>query len=290
MIALDLPTPVVEREFPFSDRDFSYLSSLVRERSGIVLGANKRNMVYARLARRLRELGLRSFAEYCKFVQSEAGAAEIGAMINAVTTNLTRFFREPHHFEDLRRAVLTRATARAKRGGQMRLRVWSAGCSSGEEPYSIAMTIADGLPSLAQWDARILATDLDSSMVAKARAGSYPASALADLPKATRSRYFRAQRCQGVACLTVTEQLRRMVVFKELNLLGRWPMSGPFDVIFCRNVMIYFDAATKSELVRRFADLLEPGASLYVGHSELLLDQQCNFRLDRNTIYRRIAG
>jgi chemotaxis protein methyltransferase CheR len=284
------PATAGEREFPFSDRDFRYLSSFVHERSGIVLGAHKRNMVYGRLARRLRELGLRSFGEYCELIQSDSGADEIGSLINAVTTNLTRFFREPHHFADLRHAVLRHAAVEAARGRPRRLRLWSAGCSSGEEPYSIAMTVADGLPGLAQWDVRILATDLDSSMVDRARTGRYPAEALADLPKATRTRHFAPERGGNRQRFVVADGLRRLIAFKELNLLDPWPMNGPFDAIFCRNVMIYFDAATKAELVRRFADLLKAGGSLYVGHSESLLDHRHSFQLIRQTIYRRVAS
>jgi chemotaxis protein methyltransferase CheR len=275
------------REFPFSSRDFRYLASLVHTRSGIVLGPHKMDMVYARLVRRLRALGLASFRDYCALIQSREGADEIGALINAITTNLTRFFRESHHFDHLRQVVLRDRRMRQATAAGRRLRIWSAGCSSGEEPYSIAMTLADGNPDLlTQWDTRILATDLDSSSLAKAQAGIYPASAVGELPKSARLRHFTVARGEGWA---VAPPLRQLITFKQLNLIGPWPMRGRFDAIFCRNVMIYFDAATKSELMRRFADLLAPDGWLYVGHSESLLDHQACFRLCGRTIYQRAA-
>jgi chemotaxis protein methyltransferase CheR len=277
-----------EREFPFQSEDFDYLASLVYDQSGIVLGKHKENMVYSRLARRLRELRLTSFREYCRLIQGESGQHEIGFLINAVTTNLTKFFRENHHFEHLRHTVLKDLITSCV-GGERRLRIWSAGCSSGEEPYSIAMTVVEGVPGLAHWDARILATDLDSSMVAKAKAGSYSASAFEDVPKGLRGRYFRPDRHVKSERWTVTEPLQALITFKQLNLLGAWPIRGPFDAIFCRNVMIYFDAATKATLVSRFAELLKPHGWLYVGHSESLLENQPNFKLRGRTIYQKIT-
>jgi len=275
------------REFAFSGEDFDYISSLVYERSGIVLGTHKKDMVYTRLARRLRTLGLQSFRDYCELIQGERGGDEIGPLINAITTNLTRFFRESHHFDHLRQVLHDLAGA-AMRGERRRVRIWSAGCSSGEEPYSIAMTMAEAISNLAQWDARILATDLDTSMVEKATAASYPAAAVDEIPAAVRAKYFeRASGGKGGNSVVV-ERLRRLITFKQLNLLGAWPIKGPFDAIFCRNVMIYFDAPTKTELVRRFADLLKPRGWLYVGHSESLLDDQTCFKLTGRTIYRKV--
>jgi chemotaxis protein methyltransferase CheR len=277
------------REFAFRGEDFDYIASLVYERSGIVLSAHKKDMVYTRLARRLRSLGLPSFRDYCALIQSESGTDEIGALINAITTNLTKFFRENHHFDHLRQAVLRDLADQSARGQARRVRIWSAGCSSGEEPYSIVMTLAEALPNLAQWDARILATDLDTSMVAKASAATYPASSLADVAPGIRAKYLERGR-RGEEEFVVVERLRRLITFKQLNLLGPWPMKGAFDAIFCRNVMIYFDAPTKAELVRRFAGLLKPHGWLYVGHSESLLDDQTCFKLTGRTIYRKVDG
>jgi len=278
-----------EREFPFSVKEFRYLASLVYERSGIVLAAHKQDMVYARLARRLRSLGLSSFQQYCELIQSEDGASEIGSLINAITTNLTRFFREIHHFEHLREVVLKESSLHAAQSGQRRLRIWSAGCSSGEEPYSIAMMLMEGLPGLERWDARILATDLDTSMVEKAATGCYPESALHNVPRTMQLRYFETDTSEYDTEWTVASAVRRLITFKQLNLLGAWPMSGKFDAIFCRNVMIYFDAATKAKLVSRFAGLLKPRGWLYVGHSESLLDNQSSFELKGRTIYQMVA-
>jgi chemotaxis protein methyltransferase CheR len=276
------------REFPLRSEDFEYLTSLIYQRSGIVLGSQKENMLYSRLARRLRELRLRSFGDYCRLIRSDRGADEIHLLVNAVTTNLTRFFRENHHFEHLSQVVIGGVVAKASALKNPRLRIWSAGCSSGEEPYSIALTVSERIPNLACWDARILATDLDSSMVAKAKLGTYSGTAIEQVPKGLRTRYFQPDRDRRERWM-VTDAVRALITFKQLNLLATWPMKGPFDVIFCRNVMIYFNAATKATLVRRFAELLKPQGWLYVGHSESLLDERASFRLQGRTIYQKIS-
>jgi chemotaxis protein methyltransferase CheR len=289
MLADKVRTAEGAREFAFSNEEFEYISSLVYDRSGIVLASHKKDMVYTRLARRLRMLGLKSFRDYCALIQSERGSDEIGPLINAITTNLTKFFRENHHFEHLRQVVLRDLAELSVRGEKKRLRIWSAGCSSGEEPYSIAITAAEGFGNLAQWDARILATDLDTSMVAKASAGVYPDQALTEVSSAIRLKYFERECGEADERWAVVDRLRRLIAFKQLNLLQLWPIKGPFDAIFCRNVMIYFDGPTKTELVRRFAGLLKPRGWLYVGHSESLLDDQSSFKLNGRTIYRKIG-
>ncbi len=274
-----------DREFAFSEQEFAYLARLVYEKSGIVLGDHKKNMVYARLARRLRALGLSTFKDYCALI-ADGGSDEIGYAINAITTNLTKFFRESHHFDHLQEAVLGDLNAQALAGGSKRLRIWSAGCSSGEEPYSIAMTARSALPNMDTWDARILATDLDTNMVATGRAGVYGASCKEALPAG-----YYAKFCQSADAGTVrmADSLRELIAFKQLNLLGNWPMKGPFDAIFCRNVMIYFDAATKARLVDRFASLLKPGGWLYIGHSESLREDGQRYKIVGRTVYRRVA-
>ncbi len=272
------------REFAFTTEDFNFLAGLVRASTGIVLADHKANMVYSRLARRLRELGLTAFEDYCAVLKGPGRDEEIGFLINAITTNLTRFFREPHHFEHLATKVLP-AFAKARSG--TRLRLWSAGCSSGEEPYSIAMTLADTLPNLPALDARILATDLDTSMIARAREGVYPASSVADLDTGRRDRWMVPASTRG--SYSIDASLRDRITFNKLNLLGPWPMNGRFDAIFCRNVMIYFDGPTKDELVGRFADLLAPGGWLYIGHSETILDQRSVFEPVGRTIYRKVG-
>ncbi len=275
-------------EATFTDRDFDFFSALVYEKSGIVLGRHKKNMMYTRLVRRVRELNLPSFPAYCAYVQGATGEGEIGALINAMTTNLTRFFREDHHFDFLASSIVPAAVAEAGQRGTKRLRVWSAGCSSGEEPYSIAITLHKALPAIRQWDARILATDLDTSMVARATAGIYPKEAVDELPASLRSGHFEAVNDQPDKMQAV-EALRRLITFKPLNLLQAWPITGPFDAIFCRNVMIYFDGPTKARLIERFTELLKPGGWLLIGHSETLLDHQAHLKLVGRTIYRRVA-
>ncbi len=275
-------------EFPFTQADFQTLAGIVYERSGIVLAANKRDMAYARLVRRLRILGLRSFRDYCWLLGSSKGAHEIGFLINAMTTNLTKFFREPHHFEHFRGHVLP-GIVNAAQGEKPRVRVWSAGCSSGEEPYSIAMTaIAAQQETGRNCGLHILATDLDTSMLQKARAAVYPSASLSDVSQNMRERFFAAPSGVTDSGVPLLESVRSLVAFKPMNLLGPWPISGNFDAIFCRNVMIYFDAKTKATLVDRFHSVLKDGGWLYVGHSESLLDHQHRFKLRGRTIYQKI--
>lgn len=271
-------------EFPFTQADFKTIAALVYEHSGIVLGAHKRDMVYSRLARRLRALRLRSFREYCSLLDSGAGDGEIGSLINAITTNLTKFFREAHHFEHLRKTVLADVW-KNQRTGKPRVRIWSAACSTGEEPYSIAMTAMDSRREAGrEWDFRVLATDLDTAVLNKAMMAAYPAAAEEDVPAGMRESCF----VKTAAGVHVAPDVQALITFKQLNLLGPWPMSGPFDAIFCRNVMIYFDAATKAKLVDRLHAMLKSGGWLYVGHSESLLDQQHRFKLSGHTVYQKI--
>jgi len=199
-----------------------------------------------------------------------------------MTTNLTRFFREQHHFDFLQETIIPKIRLGAEK---RRLRIWSAGCSSGEEPYSIAMTLLDHFPDLGRWDARILATDLDTNMLSQGAKGLYAADTLGDVPKTYQERFFTPK---GGGFIP-KEGVRKLIAFKPLNLLEPWPVKGPFDVIFCRNVMIYFDNPTKTDLVRRYAKLLSPGGWLVVGHSETLLDQQSLFRPCGRTIYQKLG-
>ena len=278
-----------QREFELSDRDYAYISKFVYERAGIVLSDHKRDMVYARLARRLRVLGLTSFSEYCGLIKGPKGDGEIGFMINAVTTNLTKFFRESHHFDHMRETLLpqVRQDAQAKR--KKRLRIWSAGCSSGEEPYTIAMVLCDVMSDLDLWDARVLATDLDTNMLATASAGIYDAKRVEGMPVEYRKRFCIRSGTIDDRRYKMNESVRRLIAFKHLNLLTDWPMRGPFDAIFCRNVMIYFDNPTKSRLIERFAALLSPGGWLYVGHAESLRAEATMFQSIGQSIYRKAA-
>lgn len=265
-----------EREFDFDDLHFRFLAGLAHAKTGIVLPEQKRDMVYARLVRRLRALKLDSFADYCSLLQTEEGEGEIAHMINAITTNLTSFFRESHHFDHLREI--------AARHHAPRLRIWSAACSSGMEPYSIAMTLRAALPDIDNRDVKILATDIDSNMLAIGKAGEYTASDLDHLPAGYSRFTLPCANGRG----RMREEIQRLISFKHLNLLGEWPMKGPFDAIFCRNVVIYFDKPTKQALFERMAAITLPGGYLYIGHSENLHGICDRFKPVGRTIYQRL--
>lgn len=270
--------PPAPAEFAMSDEEFRRIADKVLRTAGIVLRDHKRQMVYTRLARRLRALGLTSFAAYMDLLDGPGAAAELEEFANAVTTNLTAFFRESHHFDHLRAQVLEPAL----RAGRRRLRIWSAGCSTGEEPYSIALT-AQACGALGG-DLRILATDLDTQVLARAKAGVYRADRIGDIPAELRAAGLRRT---GPDAWEVAPALKAAIAFRRLNLLQDWPFRGPFDAIFCRNVVIYFDAETKAALVRRFAELLTEDGVLYLGHSESLLGEHPLLVSQGRTIYGR---
>lgn len=273
-----------EREFQFTDRDFAFLRQIAYDHTGINLGDNKRQMVYGRLARRIRQLGLNSFAAYCQRVEDDPDS-ELGELVNAITTNLTSFFRENHHFEHLADTAVPEIAAH--NAGARRLRVWSAGCSTGEEPYSIAMTLAEA-ELLSGWDARILATDIDTNVVAKASSGLYGDDRVQGIAPPRLRRWFQRGGGANAGKVRVAQSLRDMIAFRQLNLLGPWPMRGPFDVIFCRNVVIYFDKETQRKLFARYADMLAPHGYLYIGHSETLFKISERFQLVGGTIYKKV--
>jgi chemotaxis protein methyltransferase CheR len=258
--------PTGDREFVFRSEDFRHIAAMLHADSGIFLSEQKESLVYSRLVKRLRALQLSSFKDYCALVASPAGAEERQKMLAALTTNVTRFFREPHHFQHLKDVILPPLLQAAKRGG--RVRIWSAGCSKGQEPYSIAMTILSLMPDANNYDVKILATDIDPYVLQEGREGVYEKSELDDMPKAERSRFFTAE--GGNAMWSVSDEMRQLVSFKELNLIGQWPVKGPFDVLFCRNVVIYFNEETQSKIWVRFASLLKPTGLLCIGHSERL--------------------
>lgn len=257
-------TGLVEGEFPFTAEDFRKIAQILHSYAGIALADGKAALVYSRLAKRLRSLGLRSFREYCALIEGAEGVDERQTMMAALTTNVTRYFREPHHFDHLRDVVLPPLVERARKGGRVRL--WSAACSNGQEPYSMAITVLAALPEAANLDVKILATDIDPNMVAEGKAGIYREEAVAPVPLDLRRRWFKKAQTEG--SWEVADELRALVSFRELNLIGDWPMKGKFDAIFCRNVVIYFDEPTQERIWSRFAPLLEPRGTLYIGHSE----------------------
>jgi chemotaxis protein methyltransferase CheR len=277
-------SPVPDGEFAFTWSDFRQIAAVVHSDSGIVLADSKVNLVYSRLAKRLRTIGLRSFHEYCTLIKSEDGADERQAMIAAMTTNVTRFFREPHHFEFMKRELMPGLIAAARAG--KKVRIWSAACSSGEEPYTIALTLLDAMPDVGNFDVLVLATDLDPNMIARGESGEYAANQVAGVPAPLLGKWFQAIKSDGNVVYSVAQPVRDLVRFKELNLLGHWPMKGPFDIIFCRNVMIYFDEPTQNKIWSRFATLLSPNGHLLIGHSERIASDQLPFDLIAQTTYR----
>lgn len=268
------------------DAEFEFIRHVVSENAGIVLGPNKRQLIQGRLGRRLRELGLSSYEAYCDHVR-ESGPEELVGLINALTTNVTAFFRENHHFEALANYMIPEALKRNE--ATRRLRLWSAGCSTGEEAYCMAMVLAENLPPHSRWDAKILATDIDSDVIEAARAGIYPTDRLTAIPQERLRRFFRRGRGEEEGNAQVQPEIANLITFNPLNLLRPWPMRGPFDVIFCRNVMIYFDQETRENLVARFGGMLVDGGYLCVGHSESIHGAS-PFRLVGKTIYKKVGA
>ncbi len=268
-----------------TDAEFQKLRDLIHQKTGIDLAEGKKVLLASRLFRRIRALGLSSYMDYYRRVVADESGGELEQLINAITTNKTDFFRESHHFAFLRNEVLPRAAARAGRGGSKRLRIWSAGCSSGEEPYTIAMTVLDALGSDRSWDVRILATDLDTSILAKAQAGVYPQDRIEPVPAALASRFFTKGPRDGE--VTVGPEAKQLVTFRQLNLIeSPWPIRTTFDVVFFRNVAIYFDRPTQDRVLRGLASHLEPDGNLIVGHSESLHWMSDLLLQVSNTVYR----
>ena len=280
---------MIEGEIPLSDREFARVKARVYAEAGIALSDAKRTLVVSRLSKILRGLRIGSFDEYVDYLETSATEKDAQDFINALTTNLTRFFREDHHFAHLSSYVgeLMQQRPRVGPDGKPRLRIWSAGCSTGQEPYTIALSLLAAHQDLKRWDFRILATDIDTSVIAKAALGTYPESELSDLSP-ERARLFERA---GNGTIRIPAAARNLVAFKPLNLmLPDWPMKGPFDAIFCRNVAIYFDKKTQGAVFSRLGRLLAPAGYLYIGHSENLGAGGENFRLVGKTIYQSRAS
>ncbi len=249
--------------YTFSDKDFSTIAHHAQQDFGLHLTPAKRDLVYSRLSKRLRQLGLSDFAAYCKLLEGPDSNAERMEMLSALTTNVTHFFREEHHFQTLRDKVLPPLISAARSGG--RLRIWSAGCSAGQEPYSLALTVLELCPDAARFDIRILATDVDPVIIARAKAGIYDIEEMKALPQQAQNHHITNRTAKT---FEIGKAPRDLITFGELNLMQDWPMRGLFDVIFCRNVAIYFSQETQSRLWTRFAGLLPIGGHLCIGHSE----------------------
>ncbi|MDP2486467.1 CheR family methyltransferase [Pseudoalteromonas marina] len=267
------------KEFLCTDRDFKDIANLVYNACGIVLGDHKREMVYSRLARRIRALKLNDFKAYLTYLDTHKDQ-EFDAFINAITTNLTSFFREVHHFEFIKSELIPNLIKTNK--DTKRVRIWSAGCSTGEEPYSLAMTLNNAFPS--NWDVKILATDLDSNVLEKAQKGVYTAANVNGLDATHLKRWFL--KSKDGEHYKVKDTLRERISFKRLNLLQDWPMKGPFDLILCRNVVIYFDKETKDHLFKRYANILSDHGYLFLGHSESMGKEHSNYKNLGKTMYQ----
>jgi chemotaxis protein methyltransferase CheR len=261
-----------------SQEQFSKIADVVYRLSGINLHKGKEELVKVRLSKRLRALGLGNFQEYMEVVEHEAD--ELATMIDLLTTNKTSFFREAQHFDYFREHLLP-----ALRATQRRIRIWSAGCSSGEEPYTLAILLNENIPNIEQEDVRILATDLSMRMIVRVRDGVYNEEVLQEMNPLLIQKYFVPVSMQRPRSYRVRDSLRAIVKVAQLNLMEPWPMKGGFDAIFCRNVMIYFDKATQSRLVNRFWEKLNPNGHLFIGHSESLTGMAHEFHYVRPAIY-----
>lgn len=269
-----------DREFAFTEKDFKRVCQLIYEYAGISLKPSKQDMVYSRLARRLRANGIDNFHDYLALLESDNGV-EWEAFVNSLTTNLTSFFREPHHFPLLAEHVV-------KQRGQHTVSLWCSAASTGEEPYSMAMTMVDAFGSFTP-PVSIVATDVDTNVLAYAEAGIYPAERVEKLAAEIVKRFFLKGTGAQSGFVRVRPELRAMITFRQLNLLSdNWPIRGPLDVIFCRNVMIYFDKETQLKILQKFAPLLRPEGLLFAGHSENFHNAAHLFRLRGKTVYEPV--
>lgn len=265
------------REYSFTQADFDRVRKLIYKHAGISLSTGKQNMVYSRLARRLRATGMQSFNDYLNYLE-RGNPEEWEAFTNALTTNLTAFFREQHHFPMLERHV-------DKRKNQGKIQLWCSASSTGEEPYSMAMAMVQAFKTFTP-PVHILATDLDTNVLAKAQMGIYPMDKLEKLPQDKLKQFFLKGKGAHAGSARVRPELRNMITFRQLNLLDEnWPIRGPFDAIFCRNVMIYFDKETQYKILKKFVPLLAPDGLLFAGHSESFQHAIDLFKLREKTVY-----
>lgn len=278
----------LDKEFNFTNEDFHFLSNLVGENAGINLTEDKRELVYGRVAKRLRLLGIKSFSEYCDLLRQK-NTGEVTHFINSITTNVTSFFREKHHFEYFANKVIPEIIRKNTGAAYPRLRIWSAGCSTGEEPYSIAMVLRENIKDIDKWDAKILATDLDSNVLEMAKKGEYPIDRASEVPIERKKRWMLMGTGTKSGSVKIRSNIRNLVHFKQLNLTETWPVHGTFDCVFFRNVAIYFKRDTQITLLNRFADHLDEHGTLFVGHAESLIGVSNRFENKGLTIHQKIT-
>jgi chemotaxis protein methyltransferase CheR len=274
-----------EREFQFTIEDFNFLRKLSNEHTGIVVSDDKFDMFYSRLSRRVRKLGMSTFKEYCELIKNDHDGVETIELINSITTNLTAFFREKHHFEYLKNTVIPQLIID---DSKKKLNIWSAGCSTGEEPYSISIIINELHKQNLKFNAKILATDIDSNVLARAASGIYSQDRVNGLPTERLKHWFQRGKGDREGFVRLKPVVRSIIEFGQLNLMHSWELDAVQDVIFCRNVIIYFDKASKIRLIDRFADNLHDGGYLFIGHSESLFKMTDRFDLIGQTIYRKV--
>ncbi len=270
------------RDLVLTDADFNRICQLIYERAGIVLADNKREMVYSRLAKRLRLHGISHFGDYLDRLARQPAAREWEAFTNALTTNLTAFFREAHHFPLLAQHIA---------GRNEPVRIWCAAASTGEEPYSIAMTLLEALPSSVASLSQVVATDIDTEALSKAKMGIYPLKQVLEVGEERARRFFLRGSGDRVGLARIRPEVAKLVDFRQLNLHApRWDISGPFDVIFCRNIMIYFDKPSQTQILKRFVSYIKPDGLLITGHSENFTYLTDDFKLRGQTVYTLAAG
>ena len=267
------------------DKDFVRFCDFVYQRCGITLSDNKRDLVHSRLAKRLRSLGLDSYEEYFDLLYNgRDNEQEIVNLLDAISTNVTFFFREDKHFDFLVDTVIPVLESSKKRGSERKIRIWSAGCSTGEEPYSLVITFAENM-TLENWDFRILATDISTNVLSHARKGVYEQERLRNVSGTLMKKYFTGSR--DGSRFQVNQKLASSIKFARLNLMHDFPFRGRFDCIFCRNVMIYFDRPTQEQLVNKFSSFLNPGGYLMIGHSESLTNVKHDLTYVQPSLYRK---
>jgi chemotaxis protein methyltransferase CheR len=265
-----------------SESQFGEIRRMLYKLCGIDLQSGKEALVKARLTKRLRVLELDTFRDYMRYLENDESGQEVAEMVDSLTTNKTSFFRESQHFDFLREAILP--GLKAKGNG---VKIWSAGCSSGEEPFTLAITLREEIPDVDRQDVRVLATDISTRVLSKAREAVYSFDVVRDVPMSLLNKHFTSIPAKPRPNYQVNQNVRALVHFARLNLMGQWPMKGSFDAIFCRNVMIYFDKPTQQALVHRYWEKLKPGGHLFVGHSESLTASSHEFRYVQPAVYQK---
>ena len=277
----------IKREFELRDQEFQYIRDLVMSQTGIVVSENKQELIYSRLSKRVRALNLGGFGDYIDLLEEGRNKDEMVAFVNAITTNLTAFFREGHHFDYLRDQALPKIMERNRQS--RKIRIWSAGCSTGEEAYSIAMVLAEKL-GFDTWDWRILATDIDTDVLSSANSRVYSSDRVTGIDSQRLQRWFKKGSGRNQGLVQVAKELNDRISFKQLNLIKPWPIKNEFDIIFCRNVVIYFDVATQKRIFDGYARHLAGHGNLFIGHSESLHKVTDRFESLGHTVYKKRAS